>query len=63
MKSQLVQEAVDLYIETMPLQNMDADHPMFDELYEKECQIFVLFGKMSDDESNEYRTVVKYLKK
>ena len=63
MKSQLVQEAVDLFIETLPLEDMPAEHPMFDELYEKECRIFTLFGMMTDDENNEYRTVIQYLKK
>lgn len=58
----LVQEALNLFIETMPLEDMDADHPMFNELYEKECRIFTLFGMMTDDEMSEYRSVVKYLK-
>lgn len=63
MNEQLVQEAVDLFIETLPLQDMDADHPMFNELYEKECRIYVLLGMMTDDESNEYRIAVKYIRK
>jgi hypothetical protein len=41
---------------------MDAEHPMFEELYQKECQLYVLFGSMSEDDANEYRTVVKYIK-
>ncbi len=63
MNEQLIQEAVDLFIETLPLQDMDADHPMFNELYEKECRIYVLLGMMTDDESNEYRIAVKYIRK
>ncbi len=63
MNEQLVQEAVDLFIETLPLQDMDADHPMFNELYEKECRIYVLLGMMTDDESNQYRIAVKYIRK
>jgi hypothetical protein len=63
MNEQLVQETVDLFIETLPLQSMDADHPMFNELYEKECRIYVLLGMMTDDESNEYRIAVKYIRK
>ena len=35
---------------------------MFNELYEKECRIFTLFGMMTDNEMSEYRSVVKYLK-
>ena len=41
---------------------MDAEHPMFEELYQKECQLYVLFGSMSDDDMNEYRIAVKYIK-
>ena len=59
---QLVQEAVNLFIETKSLESMDAEHPMFEELYQKECQLYVLFSSMSDDDTNEFRTVVKYIK-
>jgi hypothetical protein len=58
MNTQLVQEALDLFIETMPLEDMAADHPMFNELYEKECKIFDLFGHMTEDEHNSYREAV-----
>jgi hypothetical protein len=59
---QLVQEAVDLFIETLPLENMDAEDPMFNKLYDKECQLYVLFGQMTEEEGNEYRIAVKYIK-
>ena len=59
---ELVQEAVNLFIETRLSDDMDAEHPMFKELYEKECKIFQLFGRMNDDEMNEYRIAVKYIK-
>ena len=58
MNTQLVQEALDLFVQTMPLEDMAADHPMFEELYEKECKIFELFGHMTEDEHNIYRKVV-----
>lgn len=58
MNTQLVQEAFDLFVETMPLETMYPDHPMFEELYEKECKIFELFGRMTDDEHAEYRRKV-----
>lgn len=61
MNTQLVQEALDLFVQTMPLENMDADHPMFKELYEKECEIFELFGYMTDEEHYAYRTAVQTL--
>ena len=59
---QLVQDAVNLFIETRSLESMDAEHPMFEELYQKECQLYVLFGQMTEEESNEYRIAVKYIK-
>lgn len=58
MSTQLVQEALDLFVQTMPLEDMAADHPMFEELYEKECKIFELFGHMTEDEHNAYRKAV-----
>ena len=59
---QLVQDAVDLFIETRSLESMDAEHPMFNELYKKECQLYVLFGQMTEEDGNEYRIAVKYIK-
>lgn len=58
---QLVQDAVNLFVETRSLESMDAEHLMFEELYQKECQLYVI-GSMSDDDMNEYRIVVKYIK-
>ena len=58
MSTQLVQDAIKLFIETMPLETMDAEHPMFWELYDKECKIFELFGHMTEDEHNAYRKEV-----
>ena len=61
MKSNLVQKAVGLFIETLPLETMPSDHPQFNELYDKECQIFYLFGLMTEEEHEEYRQeVAKY---
>lgn len=58
MNTPLVQEALDLFVQTMPLEDMAADHPMFWELYDKECKIFELFGHMTEDEHNTYRIAV-----
>ena len=58
MSTPLVQEALDLFVQTMPLEDMAADHPMFEELYENECKIFELFGHMTEDEHNAYRKAV-----
>jgi hypothetical protein len=54
----LVNEAFGLFIESHPLDMMDADDPRFEELYQKECQIFVLFDKMTEEEHSEYRKKV-----
>ena len=61
MSTPLVQEALDLFVQTMQLEDMDADHPMFKELYEKECEIFELFGYMTDEEHYAYREAVQKL--
>jgi hypothetical protein len=58
MKTQLVQKAVDLFIETLPLDTMNPEHPLFEQLYDKECMIFTLFGQMSEEELEEYRQQV-----
>jgi hypothetical protein len=59
MYNNLALEAFVLFVQTMPLENMAADHPMFNELYEKECQIFELYGHMTDDEKDAYRKAVQ----
>jgi hypothetical protein len=61
MKSELVQKALDLFVQTIPMETMSADHPMFWELYEKECQIFPLLERMTDVEKNTYRLSVQTL--
>ena len=35
MNNNLALEAFELFVETMPLETMSPDHPMFNELYEK----------------------------
>ena len=62
---QLVQEAVDLFIETLPLEDMDIETESFKwhDLYSKECKLYALMGRMTDEESNEYRIAVKYIRK
>jgi len=63
---QLVQEAVDLFNETKIMDTLDVNNDyeakIFNKLYEKECQIYVLFGLMNEEEMNEYRIAVKYIK-
>jgi hypothetical protein len=55
MDETLIAEAVQLYIDTVALETMDADHPEFQELYAKECQLFDLLRKMNWEESEEYK--------
>jgi hypothetical protein len=55
MNISLVNEAFGLFIETLPLENMDSAHPKFEELYEKECRIYTLFRQMNEEELVEYR--------
>ena len=65
MNEQLVQEAVDLFIETLPLETTDIETESYKwhDLYSKECKIYQLLGCMTDEESNEYRIDVKYIRK
>lgn len=61
MNTQLVQEAFDLFVETMPLETMPLNNEtsfVWHDLYSKECKIFDLLGRMTDDEKNEYRKKV-----
>jgi hypothetical protein len=61
MNTQLVQDAVNLFVETIELDTMAAEDPRFMELYEKECQIYILFEQMTEDELNRYRSAVKLI--
>ena len=65
MNEQLVQEAVDLFIETLPLETTDIETESYKwhDLYSKECKIYQLLGRMTDEESNEYRIAVNYIRK
>ena len=55
MNISLVNEAFGLFIETLPLENMDVTHLQFEKLYEKECRIYTLFRQMNEEELTEYR--------
>ena len=61
MNTQLVQDAVNLFVETIELDTMDAENPRFNKLYEKECQIYKLFGQMTENELDRYRSAVKLI--
>jgi hypothetical protein len=57
--SSLVITALELYIETLPLENMSVDHPDFHDLYSKECQLFRVLRMMNWEEGEEYRYQVR----
>jgi hypothetical protein len=59
MNTQLVQKAVNLFVETIELDTMDTENPQFEELYQKECQIYTLFEQMTENELDRYRVAIK----
>ena len=59
MRHVLVTTAYQLYIDTVPMEAMPADHPEFHDLYAKECQLFDLLRQMSWEEGEEYRHIVR----
>ena len=54
-------QALILFIETIPLENMQGDELEFHALCEKECEIFSLFDKMTEEELEKYRTITNLL--
>lgn len=54
-----VEQAVRLFIETIPLEKMDAQDPRFHELYEKECKLFSLMAEFTIKETSEYKKRIK----
>ena len=66
MTQSIVAKAFNLYLETADLSTMDANDARFYELYEKECQLFDLMRKFTDEDSIRYAQLVceqKYLNK
>lgn len=65
MNNNLALEAFVLFVETMDMDKLDVNDPvefkLFEELYEKECQIFELFGRMTDDDKAAYRKAVQHV--
>lgn len=59
MNTQLVNQAVELFIETLPLEGMNVSHPEFHYLYSQECKLYRVMRLMSEDELNEYRNRVQ----
>lgn len=57
--TQLVKQAVELFVETIPMATMSADHPEFHHLYSQECKLFGLMRTMSADELKTYGVTVR----
>ena len=54
MTTQLVKQAVELFVETIPMAAMSVDHPEFHHLYSQECKLYDCIRRMSEDERGEY---------
>jgi len=59
MSNNLVQEAFELFVETMPLN--DETSFVWHDLYSKECKIFDLLRRMTDEEKDAYRKAVQHV--
>jgi hypothetical protein len=59
MNTELVKQAVELFVETIPMDTMDVDHPQFHHLYSQECKLFGLMRRMNEDERGEYGRQVR----
>jgi len=55
-----VTKAYDLFVETLPLESIDInlEPAKWHDLYSKECQIYALFNLMTEEEMEQYRTLV-----
>jgi hypothetical protein len=54
MNTELVKQAVELFVETIPMDTMDVDHPQFHHLYSQECKLYDCIRRMSEGECEEY---------
>lgn len=64
MKNNLVLEAFELFVETMPLETMPLNNEtsfVWHDLYSKECKIFDLLRRMTDEEKDAYRKAVQHV--
>ena len=59
MNQALITTAFQLYVDTVPLENMSVDDPKFHDLYSKECQLFDLMRQMDWSELEEYKYQVR----
>jgi hypothetical protein len=59
MMTQLVKQAVELFVETLPFEGMSVDHPEFHHLYSQECKLYDCMRRMSADELKTYGVTVR----
>jgi hypothetical protein len=59
MNEALITTSFQLYVATVPLETMSADHPEFHDLYSKECQLFNLLRQMDWQELEDYKHKVR----
>ena len=55
MNTLLVNQAVKLFVDTLPLESMSTDDPQFHHLYSLECKLYGMMRTMSEGELDEYR--------
>ena len=57
----LVKQAVELFVETLPLEGMSPDDQQFHHLYSLECKLYGMMRTMSEGELDEYRYQVRLI--
>jgi hypothetical protein len=57
----LVKQAVELFVETLPLEGMSPDDRQFHHLYSLECKLYDCIRRMSEGELDDYRDRVSVI--
>jgi hypothetical protein len=57
----LVNQALKLFVETLPLESMSPDDQQFHHLYSLECKLYGMMRTMSEGEMDEYRYQVRLI--
>jgi hypothetical protein len=65
MNKKLIKQAVQLFTETMDISNVDinTESHKWHDLYSKECQLFAIFPKFTEEEAEEYRIRVSAIER
>ena len=61
MNTLLVNQALKLFVDTLPLEGMSTDDPQFHHLYSLECKLYGMMRTMSEGEMDEYRYQVRLI--